>query len=371
MRTRSVGKSLQQAEEVVSEAPTEEIQQGGPVLSTGSTLLNLACSGRVSGGFLPGKFVLLVGDASAGKTFLGMTCLAEACQNVEFAKHRLIYDNIEDGCLLDIRTLFNEDLERRLEAPDTDKGEPKYSSTIEEFYFHVDDALKDGRPFIYILDSMDALTSAEEDSGFEKRKKATRANQETSGSYGVSKARRNSEGLRRVLKGLRSTSSILIILCQTRADLGPGYAQKTRAGGLALRFYATLEIWASVKGTIKKNIRGKPRPVGVTVLWKVKKNRVIGALHSVAFDIYPSYGIDDIGSCVDYLVSEGHWGSAGQKINAEDIGLCSSREKLILQIEEGGLADHVRQLVGWCWGQIEADGKLKRQSRYRLPGDGS
>lgn len=361
-----VGKRLEEAESTISsfQEEVEGVQQSDG-LSTGSTLLNLACSGTIAGGFRPGKLTLLVGDASAGKTFLAMSCLAEACVNPAFAKHRLIYDNIEDGCLLDLKTLFNDELEKRIEPPAGDRDDPKYSSTVEEFYYNLDDAIKnEDCPFIYILDSMDALTSVEEDTGFDKRKKAARSSQETSGSYGVGKARRNSEGLRRAINGLKPSGSILIILCQTRADLGPGYAQKTRSGGLALKFYATTEIWASIKSTIKKDIRGKPRPIGVEVLWKVKKNRVTGMLYEVVFSIYPSYGIDDLGSCVDYLVSEGHWRLASRKIYADDIGLCASREKLIAAIEVQGLGDRVRSLVGQCWDEIESDGKLKRQRRY-------
>ena len=359
---------MQEAEAALQSESQEEgaNKLQGPLLSTGSTLLNLACSGSVSGGFLAGHYYLLVGDASAGKTFLAISCLAEACLDPVFSDHRLIYDNIEDGCLLDLKKLFNDEVERRIEPPATDGDEPRYSGTVEEFYYNLDDAVKDGRPFIYILDSMDALTSAEEDVGFDKRKKASRDKQEVSGSYGVGKARRNSEGLRRVINGLKSTNSILIVLCQTRADLGPGYSQKTRSGGFALRFYATIEVWASIKRTIKKNIRGKDRAIGVEVLWKVKKNRETGMLYEVSFDIYPSYGIDDLGSCVDYLVSEGHWKVAGRKIQATELGLSLSREKLISAIERGGLVGNVRALVNQCWHQIEDDGKVKRANRYAL-----
>jgi len=54
------------------------------LLSTGSTLLNLACSGRVNGGFLKGFYYFIVGDSKSGKTFLSLTCLAEASINKDF-----------------------------------------------------------------------------------------------------------------------------------------------------------------------------------------------------------------------------------------------------------------------------------------------
>jgi len=368
-----VGEEFQRAEEAMSSESDGDgsfgQRQNGLALSTGSTLLNLACTGSIGGGFVLGKFYLLVGDASAGKTFLAMSCLAEACIDADFAKHRLIYDNIEDGCLLNLRELFNKELEGRIEAPRIEDGQPVYSSTIEDFYFHLDDAVESGSPFIYVLDSMDALTSEADDDKFKKLKKAKRNNTEVTGSYGMQKAKMNSEGLRRAVSCLRGSNSLLIILCQTRDNVGFGFAEKTRAGGRSLKFYATVEIWAAIRKTIKKNIRGKNRQVGVKVLWKVKKNRITGLLHEVQFDIYPSFGIDDIGSCVDYLVSEARWRSSGNKIVAESIGLCGSREKLIAQIESGGLIDQVRELVGECWDEIESDGKIKRQSRYALAVD--
>lgn len=342
-------------------------QQNGFMLSTGSTLLNLACTGSPLGGFLTGKFYLLVGDASAGKTFLAMTCLAEACRDSDFAEHRLIYDNIEDGCLLNLKELFNEELANRVESPRmNDDGEPIYSITVEDFYFHLDDAVESGRPFIYVLDSMDALTTESDDDKFKKLKKARRNNTEVTGSYGMDKAKKNSEGLRRAVSRLRGTNSILIVLCQTRDNMGFGFAEKTRAGGKSLKFYATVEIWAAIKKTIKKAVRGKNRAVGVEVLWKIKKNRITGLLHDVSFDIYPSIGIDDLGSCVDFLVAEGHWKQKGNKIQADDIELFASREKLISQIESGGLIDRVKELVGACWNEIESDGKIQRQNRYAL-----
>lgn len=335
-----------------------------PLLSTGSTLLNLACAGDPFGGLLAGKYYLLVGDAAAGKTFLAITCLAEACGNPDYAKHRLIYDNVEDGCLLDLPRLFNSAVAERIEPPQGDADAPVYSSTVEEFYFNVDDAIERGVPFVYVLDSMDALTCDAEVEKFSQKKKAARLGHPVTGSYGVEKARRNSEYLRKILPGLRATGSMLIILAQTRDDLGFGFAKKTRSGGHSLRFYATIEIWMSLGKAIKKHIRGKDRQIGVKVHFKVRKNRITGKLLENTLDIYPSYGIDDLGSCVDYLVDEGWWQAAKQTITAEALGLSGIRAKLIRQIEKAGMEDKVRAEVGECWKAIDEAGNLKRKGRY-------
>ena len=54
------------------------------LLKTGSTVLDLAISGRRAGGIPKGKYVWMVGDSSSGKTFLMLTCLAEASINKGF-----------------------------------------------------------------------------------------------------------------------------------------------------------------------------------------------------------------------------------------------------------------------------------------------
>jgi len=350
------------------------------LLSTGSTLLNLACTGDPSGGFLCGKYYFLVGDSASGKTFLSMTCFAEATINPRFKQHRLIYDNIEDGMLMDLDTLFNEEVADRVEPPSRNGDTPVYSDTIESFYYHLDDAIDDGRPFIYVLDSMDALDSEAADKKFGLNKKAFRKKQarqrgeasegekeeKVAGSYGDGKAKKNSEGMRKAMKGLRKTGSILIVLSQTRDDIGAQYAgTKTRAGGRALRFYATTEIWSSVAMQLKKNVNDIERKVGVRVKLAVRKNRITGKLADVETDIYPSFGIDDLGTCVDYLVEEGWWPQPKQTINAKELGIEATRDKLIRVIEKRGAEKQVQAICGACWKAVDDACALKRKNRYQ------
>lgn len=340
-------------------------------LSTGSTLLNLACTGNPFGGFAPGRYYFLVGDAASGKTFLSMTCFAEATIDKRFDNHRLVYDNAEDGCLLDLESLFNEEVAKRVEPPAKDEeGSSVYSTSIEDFYDNLDTAIEDGRPFIYILDSMDVLTSQAEGEKFEQHKEARKRGTRAPGSYGDGKAKVNSTNLRRALAGIRKTNSILIILSQTRDNLGFGFEKKTRSGGHALRFYATIEIWSSIVGKITKTIQGKARPIGVYIRLKVKKNRVTGLTPEVTISIYPSHGIDDLGSCVDYLLDEGWWEGKGKRIDKGpldglDKPLSGSRDKVIAYIEENGLVRTLRRTVGLCWNAIELQSRLQRKNRYR------
>jgi hypothetical protein len=90
----------------------------------------LSCSGNAKGGFAKGKYHFIVGDSASGKTWLSLTCLAEAAMNPEFENYRFIYDNVEDGALMDIERFFGSKVAERIESPAIDEdGLPDYSST--------------------------------------------------------------------------------------------------------------------------------------------------------------------------------------------------------------------------------------------------
>ncbi|GAG88728.1 unnamed protein product, partial [marine sediment metagenome] len=241
-----------------------------------------------------------------------------------------------------------------------------FSDTIEEFYYNVDDALKKGIPFIYIVDSMDSLSSESEAEKFEKTKKAYRDGKESKGSYGDGKAKVNSAMIRRVIgRPLEKNKSILIIINQTRDNINalPFQSKKTRSGGHALHFYACLEMWSSVAGRIEKTVKGKKRQLGVLSKIKVKKNRITGRERTVTIPIYHSFGIDDVGSCVDYLLDEKYW-AKGDEINAKGLGIKGSRNKIIKLIEQQGLQKDLHELVGDVWNEIEDACVINREKRY-------
>jgi len=332
-------------------------------VSTGSTMLNLACTGKPYCGFAKGKYYFIVGDSTSGKTFLSLTCLAEASINPNFDKYRFIFDNAEDGALMDIKKYFGKEVYKRMETP---QKESVFSTTIEEFYYNVDDALKKGKPFIYILDSMDSLSSKDEEDKFRESKTAYRKGRATTGSYGDGKAKKNSANLRKLLTPLRESGSILIILNQTKDNIGFGFEKKTRSGGHSLRYYACTKFWSSVRGQISKSIKGKQRQLGIRCSIVFKKNRFQGKLRKIEIPIYHSFGIDDIGSCVDYLISEGHWvqKEKSSSVVAKDFKFKGTKEKLIKLIEEKGMENDLKLIVYDVWKEIEEACSVKRKRRY-------
>jgi len=371
---------MSETEDIKKQLKRKTVQPGikaSDCLSTGSTALDLACSGRAEGGLIKGKYVFIVGDSTSGKTWLSLTCAAEASINPDFEDYEFYHDNVEDGALMDLERYFGSKMAARIRAPSYDeKGEPVYSSTVESFYFHVDNAIKRAkrlaRPFIYVLDSQDSLTSDASDEKFAERKEAYEKGKDTAGSYGDGKAKAHSENIRRVLIGLRDTGSILIIIGQTRDNLGMGMDKKTRSGGKSLRFYATLEIWTSVKERLKRTVKGETKIVGVIVEARVKKNRITGKDRTVEIPIYHSFGIDDVGANVDFMIDHKAWKPVKKKKSEEESSSYDAREldfegtrnQIIKHVEENNLQEDLKAAMHGVWTEIEAACELDRKPRY-------
>ena len=351
-----MGKSLK---EEAAESPKKEVIKGKDLLSTGSTTLNLCCSGRRIGGIKKGTYVLLAGTSDSGKTWLARTILAEASINPEFDNYRLIYTDPERGSLMDIEHFFGRKLARRIEEQNC--------KTVEELYDAIDDDLDDKRPFIRVVDSLDSLQSLEDKEMFKKRKSARKKGRDEPGSYAMKKAKENSSNLRVIANRLDEKGSILVIIAQLRSNVGYGsqYEPHVMAGGLAPKYYCHLLLWTSQKGSIVTDHKGKKREQGIYMQVKVKKNRLKGRKRSTVIPIYHSFGIDDLGACVDYLVEEGHWKKkAGVGIIAKELEVQGSKETIVQHVEEEGLENQLRTIVGKVFNEIEAAIAVRRKSRY-------
>lgn len=342
-------------------------------LSTGSTLINLACSGYPDYGLTKGRYFWMSGDSTSGKTFLCLTIFAEAANNRYWDNYDLVFDDVEGGALMDMEKFFGAKMAARLQPPAVADGLPVYSATAEDFYFGLDDRLSlveagKGKPFLYLLDSMDALSSIYEAAKFDEKKKARRGGAKAKGDYGDGKAKINSSWIRTIVRRLRDTKSTLIILSQTRDNMDGGMfdPKSITAGGRALKFYATWQLQSSVGAKIKKTVNGKDRIVGVQSRIQIQKNRLTGRARTTEVPIYYSYGIDDVGSMVDFMTEEKAWKMTSGKIAAPDLGLdvSLSRDKLIKHIEEKRLQFDLQNEVYDAWKAIEEKCELPREGRY-------
>jgi RecA/RadA recombinase len=338
--------------------------QAKDFVSTGSTLLNLALTDDPFRGFAAGHYYHTVGDSSAGKTWILLSAAAEMCANPQFDEFDIYRDDTEGGgALMDISHFFGKKLEARLKEPPNGT-----SSTAEEFYRNMDDVLQiaqeTGRGFIYQLDSQDGLDSEAAEKKFDEQKKAVEKGKEAKGSYGDGKAKLHSANMRRVTADLPKTNGLLLVTSQTREDPTALWDPKTYSGGKALRFYATAQIWLAVKEQLFRTVNERKRQVGVASLFRTRKNRHTGKDRQVEVPIYHSFGIDDVGSCVNYLLDEKHWEEKKNTVVAKDFKFEGTFGKLVRHIEENSLQRDLADIVGDVWKEIESKLAIERKSRY-------
>lgn len=343
-------------------------------LSTGCTQLNLAFTGHPDRGVPKGTFLYLVGDSGSMKTWLAFTLFAEASRNKQFAKHRFVYDAPENGALMEVPHFFGPDAAKRIVPPRGTKAAPVFSETVQQLYYNIDDALDKG-PCIYVCDSMDGLNADEDDAKFDAEKKAFEAGDEVKGSYGMAKAKANSKNINRVVQRLRKTGSVLVVISQTRDKIGgmiPG--QKTRSGGRALKFYAHLEAWTSVRAPLTRSHMGKVREYGSTIAIDVQKNRVCGWEGKLEVPFIKGFGIDDVGGMVRFLIDEGYWDVTGKRpvggdvssltVTAPEFDFSGKPEALVQQIQVQDDEAELRSLAAGVWRAIVDGVAPKRKPKY-------
>lgn len=360
----------QRTEEALEEHenPTRNQFEESPVslfLSTGCSLLNLAFSDRVDGGWPCGRIVNPIGDSDTGKSVLGMTALAEAALDERFNEHSLIYGDVESA--LTCHKLFSKAIQDRItfQSPFSEEKAPE---SIEEFHYTLMDLIKIGDPFVYVLDSFDALPSRQELEETKKAKKAFEDDKETSGSYQASKQKYAKKMFREVKEGIAGTNSLVIIISQTIANLSIGsiFNPKAVAGGSALEFFSRIRFWLSKKESYKI----RDREIGRLMKCKVSKNHITGKKRTVPMWVFENIGIDDIRTSINFLCEEEVWRREGKKATSKTITVPDgpfagtwNEKDLIPAIEDTGV-DYLKQTLQITWDEIEDSLKQERKSRY-------
>jgi len=351
------------------------------LIPSGSTLLNLACSDNPMGAFCKGKIVNIIGSSSSGKTLLGLTIVAEMSIDNKWDNYDLYYDPAESGDSFNIEKTFGKRLSDRLKPPSFDEeGVPEASDTVQMFHANLDRILDEEKPFIYILDSLDGLTSLEEQEKAKEDHEALAKGKGCKGTYSLEKQKAISKMLRLINRRIKKTGSLLIVLSQTRdkLDAGPFQSKETVAGGRALEFYCSHRIWLYKTGIIDK----LKRKIGTHTQARVTKNKLTGKLREVDFDIYYDYGVDDHSSCIGFLLEEGVFKAPGSKttekkegktkglpkaIVAEALGYAEAMtpEQLVQAVDEFRLKPALVKLTADKWTEIEESLKLNRTPKYQ------
>ena len=334
------------------------------LVPTGSTTFNLECSGNIEGAFKIGKMVNLIGDSHAGKTLFAFTVFAECALLERFDKYRFIYDDVESANEFNLANLFGSNCADRIEQV--------RSKTIEEYNDNIATYLKEGVPFIHVLDSFDALTSeAAIEKDIENRKAREKGNK-TKGDYGDGKPKIASRFFSQRIQDLSDNGSILIIISQTRDNIGFGsmFTPKTRSGGKALKFYAFHEIWLACQ---KKEKEGK-RTIVTNVQAKITKNKLTGNHGEVYFPILRDYGLDNLKSCINFLVDEGDWtgkpgaintkGFLDRRPNAKGTLVHPTLKQIIVDIEDNDREDELFNLCQKTYDEVMIKLQPKRKKKY-------
>lgn len=278
---------------------------------TGCTVLNLAVSGNARGGWKRGRVANIIGDSDTGKTMLALTTLAEAAHDERFSDWKLCFDDAEASSDFDLSQMFGSKTADRLVCGDDSLDEPQGSFFIEDFYNRTWKLLgkgKGGDPFIYVLDSMDALESKASMATFEENNRLLEADKDLKGSYGDGKAKANSTGLRKLKAMLKQTESVVLIVSQTRDNINPmSMQEKTRAGGRALKFYSCYELWLAKMKDIAAQVDGVKRTLGTWVRVRLSKNHATGKRIDFQIPLLYGYGVDDVRACEQWLDDEGYF----------------------------------------------------------------
>jgi len=343
------------AKEVVEEIkkPIKDRYRINPddVVSTGSTLLNLALT-DFDGGYVLGTVVHLVGDTNVGKSLLALTMMAEAAKNPKFDNYNLIYEEPEASMHFPLERMFGPKINKVKFIP-VDRSEPRTVQDWHKDLYVTYDPIK--RPYIYITDSFDALTSLDQ----------LKDEEPTKGGWKTEKPLVASEMFPKIVGKIEQSKSLYVWVSQTRENIGVTFgSNKTFSGGSAIKFYRSFEIWLAHDSNITRDVRGKKRIIGANVKVQIKKNKFTGKIREISIPVYYEYGIDDIGSMIDWMVGEKFWGKDKQTIKTENDFIDATRLKLISHIEENNLEGDLKKIVVECWKELEEEIKIDRKPRY-------
>jgi recombination protein RecA len=274
----------------------------------------------IGGGYVLGRIANIVGDKSSGKTLQAI----EACANFVNAYPEGIVRYAET------EAAFDQSYAAALGIPVDKIDFPEGIFTVEDWFEDMEKTLDslNGRPALYIVDSLDALSDrAELERDIDK------------GSYNMSKPKLIGELFRRLVKKIESSRMLIIVVSQIRDKIGVTFGEtKTRSGGRALDFYASQIVWLSEIGKRKKTISGIERIIGLDVQAYCKKNKVGLPFRKVQYPLLFGYGVDDLTANAEFLFN------AKALSKYPELGLSNAGYKIRINNlrEKGG--DEVKEL---------------------------
>lgn len=338
-----------QIKEKVNNPVKDKKKQDGNMelmISTGSTLLDLAISGtRVRGGGIPaGILVEIFGPSGCGKSVM----LSEIAGDVQRKGGNVQFHDPEARLNKAFAKIF--DL-------DTDTIDYDTPDTVTEVF----EAVRKWKPENtkkvngIFTDSLAALSTNME------------MDNDDGDKMGMRRAKEFSEGLRKVARMLTKNNLLMVCSNQVRTNTDAGmYGPKTTTpGGVAIGFYSSLRLQARnpEKIKVKKNISGKEvyRVIGVKTTFEVFKSSIDKPYRSAEVSIIFSYGIDNIRDSLQFIKDH----TKNKVYCLGDRELSNEMNKAIAIVEEEGLENDLREEVIELWEDIENKFEIERKPKQR------
>jgi len=262
-------------------------------LSTGCTILDLAISNRLNGGFPAGRICHIWGVESSAKTMLLSELLGSSQRQkgiAHFVDAEGTFDFQRSGDLhdIDVNKLMYYG-KQYADNADMDKME---GWTIEYLFDklipNIIPTINNKNPNIIGVDSLSAISSTIElDQDIDEK------------TYGTSRPAALSKGFRKYIWKLSKANLSLVFIDQTRQNVGSMFGNKyVFSCGDALKFYATTRVFTTVKSKIKNKY---DKIIGVVIHFKVDKNKIAPPFREGDFRILFDYGVDNIGTSLNFL----------------------------------------------------------------------
>jgi len=311
------------------------------VISTGSTILDLAISGgRLEEGGIPtGILVEIAGDSGSGKTGI----LTELCASVQSMGGATRFADPE-------RRLDKEYAEvTGASIPEDDYFVP---DTVTEFFNDYNDwNTVSSVPNLYAGDSLAALSTSME--------------MEDEDKMGMRRAKEFSQELRKHCRTFHDKN--VLMACTNQIRTGQNNT-KTTPGGNAIPFYASLRLmcvptYQNSKIEMKKKIRGVDQIeiIGVRTQVTCKKNSLDNPFRKADIFVVFGYGVDDVRGNLMFLKENKK--DTKFILNDKDIG--ATIGKAISTVEENNLEKKLKRETIALWHEIRQAFHVERKRKSR------
>jgi len=317
----------------------------GAVISTGSTLLDLAISGgRVRGGGIPGGILVEVfGPSASGKTVL----LCEIAGAVQRQDGDIMFHDPEARLNQQFARIFD------LDTTDIDYTTP---DTIPEVFSGVRKWEPKGKGIHGVF--ADSLAALSTDMEMDEKK---------GDKMGMRRPKEFSEETRKTCRVIAKKNLLMVCSNQIRDNIDGGpYAPKHKTpGGVALGFYSSLRLQASNPVKIKREVTvaGKKveRVIGVTTSFSVFKSSIWKPYRTAPLTIIFDYGIDNTRDCLQFI--KAYTNNTTYMVGKTKLDI--SMDKSITMVEEAGMEGELKEEVIDLWELIESKFKEERKTKIR------